>query len=365
MKQLVLIGGGHAHLHAIRHFSTEVRKQYEIILISASPYQYYSGMFSGYAEGLYEQDGIRFDLRALAEQAGIRWMEGCVTRVDRVGRRVMTDMGDVLPFDVLSINVGSVSNSLFGHQGLVMKPSYKITEAIHKMRMAENPIVIGGGAAGVEMALSLAAWRGAHRIGGVMRMVTRSRLLPDGSDGLSRKVKEWMRREGIQVFENEHIHDLQRGNLLTDRQALIVDQMLVAIGSQSPSLLRESGFDTDRAGAMLVNDHLQSETDPGIFGAGDCVTLSRHPSLPKNGVYAIRQAPVLSKNLQRYMMGKPLTSFEPQETYLSILSLGKKKGLLRYGDFYWFGHSSWLMKDWIDRNFMRANSFISSSSKRK
>lgn len=47
MKTLVLVGGGHAHLHCLEQINNDSQKDWRVKLISPSPYQYYSGMFSG------------------------------------------------------------------------------------------------------------------------------------------------------------------------------------------------------------------------------------------------------------------------------------------------------------------------------
>ncbi|WP_158211691.1 hypothetical protein [Alkalihalobacterium alkalinitrilicum] len=50
MSELILIGGGHAHLAILRALRKETIPD-EIILISPNKYQYYSGIFSGFTEG--------------------------------------------------------------------------------------------------------------------------------------------------------------------------------------------------------------------------------------------------------------------------------------------------------------------------
>lgn len=47
----------------------------------------------------------------------------------------------------------------------------------------------------------------------------------------------------------------------------------------------------------MVTNSLQSIDYENIFAAGDCATLKDFLHLPKNGVYAIKQAPILYDNV--------------------------------------------------------------------
>lgn len=102
---------------------------------------------------------------------------------------------------------------------------------------------------------------------------------------------------------------------------------------------------------MLVNEALQSVRYPSLFGAGDCVSMEQRP-VPKNGVYAIRQAPVLWENLKRMNRGASLCSFRPQRKYMAILSTGHKEGLLSYGNLAVHHRLCFHLKHYIDSKFI-------------
>jgi NADH dehydrogenase FAD-containing subunit len=99
---------------------------------------------------------------------------------------------------------------------------------------------------------------------------------------------------------------------------------------------------------MLVNYTLQSATYPFIFGAGDCVSLNEYQALPKNGVYAVRQCPMLWENIKRRINGNSLLSFKPQKKFVSILSTGNKSPLFTYGKVAIKGSWAWRLKNKID-----------------
>jgi len=96
---------------------------------------------------------------------------------------------------------------------------------------------------------------------------------------------------------------------------------------------------------------LRSISGGPVFGAGDCVGLEGH-ALPKLGVYGVRQGPILADNLLASVTGAPLKVFRPQKRSLIILNLGCGDGLALWGALHWYGRSSLLLKDRIDRRFL-------------
>jgi len=110
----------------------------------------------------------------------------------------------------------------------------------------------------------------------------------------------------------------------------------------------------DATGAMRVDRSLRSIGDPSVHGAGDGVAFEGRP-LDKVGVYAIRQGPILTANVEAALDGRPPTPFRPQRHYLWILNLGDGTGLAARGGIWWHGRSAFLLKDLIDRRFLAAN----------
>ena len=76
-------------------------------------------------------------------------------------------------------------------------------------------------------------------------------------------------------------------------------------------------------------------------------------ALPRVGVYAIRQAPILFENLLAAAGTGSVRTFTPQKKYLLILNLGGGIGLAVRGRRWWYGRLAFRLKDWIDRRFLR------------
>ena len=75
--------------------------------------------------------------------------------------------------------------------------------------------------------------------------------------------------------------------------------------------------------------------------------------IPKAGVFAVRQAPILWRNLQNYLAGQPLIDFRPQSSFLRLLSCGDGTAIMDYKGFTSHSGWAWMLKNWIDRGWVR------------
>ncbi|MRX53330.1 pyridine nucleotide-disulfide oxidoreductase [Bacillus idriensis] len=354
LKHILLLGAGHAHVAFLKKLETE-ELDCSITCLSPSSFQYYSGMFSGFTEGLYEEEEIRINVEALCSRTGVSFLKGEAVKIDPCLKQVETRAGKIIQFDILSVDIGSLTkfSSLSAHGVISLKPTYTVPESIQELRSAENPVIIGGGAAGVELALSAASFRRKYGLPSNLILLSKTSLMDSYGDKLSKKMSRILIKNGIGVIEHQEISNIEEHAIYTDDLHVNYDIALAVTGPKAHPLLIESGMECDEHGFLLVNAKLQVPRFPFIFGAGDCVTLKQHSALPKNGVYAIRQAPVLFKNIRRFLSEDEMTAFNPQKRFISILSAGDKKGLFLYGGFSFYGSLAWRIKHWIDRRYMR------------
>jgi NADH dehydrogenase FAD-containing subunit len=127
-----------------------------------------------------------------------------------------------------------------------------------------------------------------------------------------------------------------------------------ATGARGPSLFRESRLPIDNRGCLRVGDDLRCLQHPEIFAAGDCASLVSHPDLPKAGVYAVRQGPVLTANLRAIVRGaKRMRSYKPQSQVLSLLNTGDGRAIASWGQVAVYHSLAWRLKNFIDRRFMQ------------
>ena len=99
-------------------------------------------------------------------------------------------------------------------------------------------------------------------------------------------------------------------------------------GAVAFPLFRGAGLPLDDRGFLIVDDALRSVADPRIFAVGDCATLAHYPEIPKAGVYAVRQAPVLWASLKAALDGRHPPGYRPQAGFLSLLNTADGRALL-------------------------------------
>lgn len=352
-KRLLLVGAGHAHLTMIRDWSDADKKDTEWILLSPRPYHYYSGMFSGLMEGLYKKEEVRVELGPFCRRHGGSFLEGAAVKIDYSKKQVQTDRGDILYFDAASINIGAkTAGASAGSGAHVLKPALGVPDTVERMRFAERPAVIGSGYGGVEMALSLQAWRKKHnKKARPVRLFSSHGIMPDETRRIQQTVRQVIHKQKVQLIEEGRAEE-REGALQTDSREHSFDEALWLTGSATHPVFQTSLLPTAVDGSLRVNVRMEVPGMPGLFGAGDSVTIDSYPDLPKNGVYAIRQAPILKDNITAFFQGTEVQTFTPQKKYMAILSIGAKKGLLIRGHFHLKGTAAWKIKNRIDKKFM-------------
>ncbi|WP_347862905.1 FAD-dependent oxidoreductase [Salimicrobium sp. PL1-032A] len=239
MKRLLLIGGGHANVYILDALRRE-KVDMEVTMISPSRYQYYSGMFSGFTEGLYDEEDIRIDLLSLAEAGGCTFIEGEVTRVDPDRKEVIAGE-EAIHFDFASFDTGSlVREAEHLQEGVYsVKPNHVFPGNIDYLKRTREPVIVGGGAAGVELALSMLAWRKKHQVHQRVTLLHSSRLLEEFGDKASRKAERIAAEKGLSVITGERVTGVGREDLWTDRAAALL--IPECYGWQEPNLCLSSG----------------------------------------------------------------------------------------------------------------------------
>lgn len=361
-SHLVLVGGGHVHLTVLKNLADFTGKGHSVTVIGPGPYHYYSGMGPGMLGGYYRPSELRFNVKKMAEDRGARFVQGKVVALDPGNRRLTLDSGGTVDYDVVSFNVGSAIPAGFVQPDqdnvLAVKPienlyrfRERVLEAIGKgfPRLA----VVGGGPAAFEVAGNL------ERL--VRENAGKARITVFGGHEffghLPRRASKLARKtligRCVEIVEDGFVQNMSDGRLtLENGKEYVYDQAIVAVGVKAPEMFRESGLPTAEKGELLVNGHLQCTECPEVFGGGDCVQLP-DGSLAKVGVYAVRENPILYKNLMAALEGGPMETFEPQKDYMLIFNPGDGKGILVWKGLTVDGAPMFWMKNHIDRKFMR------------
>jgi selenide,water dikinase len=371
-QHLVLVGAGHAHVEVLRRFGMNPLPGLPLTLLTRSRHTPYSGMLPGYVAGHYRFDETHIDSEPLARFAGAELVLDEAVGLDLANRRVLRRNGDPIPFDVLSVDIGSTPNTPAvpgaSDHALPVKPIDGFLRRFMSLRErvlasgGETSIaVVGGGAGGVELLLSLerrlrsdlaAQGRDPARL--QLTLVTRSgTLLPELPKRMQRRFAGLLAERGIRVLTDASVTHVTADRVATeDGRTVPAEEVLWTTEAMAAPWLGETGLSLDERGFIRVASTLESVSHPGVLAAGDVASFE-DGALPKAGVFAVRQGPVLAENLRRAVLGQKLTPYRPQRHWLVLIStgdhhaIGTRNGIVFEGDWVW----TW--KDWIDRRFMR------------
>jgi len=366
MRHLVLIGGGHAHVHVLKQFGDRPLADAEVTLVGRDIETPYSGMIPGFVAGCYDFAECHIDLARLCARAGVRLVHAEATGIDRAERRVLLKDQPALAYDLLSIDVGSAPNvdAIEGaaQWAIPVKPIAELgrrwLEFSERMQAWLGPLnimVIGGGAGGVELALAID-----HRLREITKaaslqvtLATKDEILAGQAEPARKRLRAIFQRRGIRLLEHAAAERIERGSVkLADGQWHQADAVFVVTEASAASWFSGTGLPLDEKGFIAVEDTLASTGDPRIFAAGDCATVLAHRR-PKAGVFAVRQGPPLADNLRRVMSGEQPRPFVPQRRYLSILGTGDGRAVATRGDWAIEGRWVWWWKDPLDRKWIR------------
>jgi selenide, water dikinase len=366
--RLLLVGAGHAHLEILRRLILQPLRDVVLTVVSMGALHHYSGMVPRYLQGTYREDEIAVRIPDLVARAQGQFLGGraVALKPDRQVVHVQTSPTETVevPWDLVSFAVGSNTAGIeapeVAGEAQRIKPLERVAALQARLRELAGDggtvpaVVVGGGAAGVEVALAIAA---ALEKEGVAHRLT---IVEGGTEILSgyrRRFRQHARnilhQRGIVALSGARVTAVHPDSAVTEDGTRIPSRLTVWLtGAVSWPLFQDSGLPLDDRGFLLTGDSLCSVDDPRIFAAGDCGTLASHPGTPKAGVYAVREGPVLWQSLKAAVEGGEPPRFAPQPGFLSILNTGDGRALLDYKGIVSHSRWAWRLKDRIDRRFM-------------
>jgi selenide,water dikinase len=361
---LVLVGGGHAHIQVLKRWAMGPVPETRLTVVVDRPVAVYSGMVPGFVAGQYSREDLEIDVRPLARRAGARCIVARATGLDSAGRRLALEGRPPLPYDTASFDVGSTVAGLdvpgVREHALPTRPIGEFVRRVDEVLAAPPSravfVVVGAGAGGVEVAFALAARLGPRRAGDVQVMLLEAgpRVLPGQAASAARRVEAAAAARGIAIRCDARVERVERDAvLLVGGERLPAHAVVWVAGAAALPLFAGAGLETDARGFVRVGPTLQCVGREDVFAAGDCAAWAGGPGLAKAGVYAVRQGPVLAYNLMARARGGHLRTYRPQRDFLSLLNLGDGRAIGTKWGATVEGRWVFGLKDRIDRRFVR------------
>ncbi|HEY8381260.1 MAG TPA: selenide, water dikinase SelD [Microvirga sp.] len=365
-KDLVLVGGGHAHVHVLKSVRMRLDAGTRVTLISRDARTPYSGMLPGLIAGHYTPDEAHLDLYRIAVACGVRFIQAEAIGLDPIGRQVHLRGRPSVRYDVVSLDTGSTPEAEAvpgaAEHALPVKPVAAflaawtaLVEEARATRRMPKIVIVGGGAGGVETAISMAE-RLRAALPGVppdLTLLTRGRLLARMNERGRRHLARALADNGIEVVQGADVTWVGADRVLcADGRVFPCDRAVWVTWAGAPRWLAETGLALNARGFVAVEPTLQSTSHPDVFAAGDVASVLAYPR-EKAGVYAVRQGPPLARNLFLALQGRQPRPFRPQATALALVGIGGGEAVAVRGAFAAKGRLVWRVKERIDRRWMR------------
>jgi selenide,water dikinase len=329
-------------------------------------------MLPGHIAGLYTRDQCHIDLIRLARFAKAQIIHAEAIGVDTAQKLVHLQGRPPVHYDLLSIDTGSTPNmsdvgSTDGSAPITpVKPidSFsvawsRILSRVLAARETTHVVVVGGGAGGVELILSMQARIIKEREGddGLVKFTLVSRtntVLPNHNAHTQALMRTILRERGIEIVAGRAAVGITQGQLrFDDGTAVPVSECVWCAQASAAAWLPHTGLKLDSDGFILVGPTLQSVDHPEVFAAGDVASMRDTPR-PKAGVFAVRQGPPLANNLRRLVQhDTALEAYVPQDAFLGLITTGDPRVCVASrGNMGIVGEWLFPLKDWIDRKWM-------------
>jgi selenide,water dikinase len=366
-QNLVLLGIGHTNADFVRRWIDDPISGCRLTCVSRYATATYSGMLPGVLGGQAREEEMKIDLRALARRARAELVIGDVSGLNLETRQLVFADRTPIPFDALSIGVGSMPACWDQHRHsrllVPIKPMQTFLQRLEERLAAcegGRPLrisIVGGGVAGVEVAFCLdqhCRRAPGKREVSIEILTSGDRVAEGMRDRSARRIVALLNRRGIAIRYGHRVVEVGDSSLTTDDGVQHESDCVIWMtGAAPPAVLGRLGLATDDRGFIATKSTLQAISDQRIFAVGDCGTVLDTP-FPKAGVYAVRESPILWHNLRAVAAGQSLIEFRPQPDFLKLLNTGDEKALLEYGRVTC--HARWCrwLKRWIDRRFVEA-----------
>ncbi|NQD78565.1 FAD-dependent oxidoreductase [Pseudomonas seleniipraecipitans] len=350
---LLLVGAGPAHLGVLRRWALIERPAGRIGLVASAEHAWHAGMLPGLVAGRYRAADCQIDLTALCQGAQVELIVAEVDALAAGERQVTLSDGRQLHSQWLSLNVGD-RVACPPREGeamdvLAVKPVDAFITGWQAWQRDPQPLaILGGGVAGVEMALALA-----DKVP-QLALFCGEPLLAGHCAGLRMRAWGHLRMRRVQVREDCPISRID-GNCLISGEASVWrgGRLLLASGAQAFPWVAESGLSCDADGFVHTAPTLQSHSHPQVFAVGDCANL---PGVRKSGLYSMRQVPVLSANLTAALRGGQLRDYGNRGQRPLLLASGDGGALFGWHQWSAGGQFYGRCKDYFDRAFVKRHS---------
>jgi NADH dehydrogenase len=372
--RVVIVGGGFGGLYAARDLGRDARV--DLTVIDRRNFHLFQPLLYQVATGALAPGEIAQPLRSiLRRNRNTTVLLGEAVGIDPERREVLMADGGPIAYDTLVVASGA-RHSYFGHdEWAPFAPGLKSIDDATEIRRriliafeaAEREadperrrswmefVIVGGGPTGVELAGALGEiandtlrndFRSIDpRDAKIVLVEAMDRILPGYPADRSASAKRQLGRLGVTVRTGTKVTDIRDGEIDIEPTAGGVTEtipartVLWAAGVLASSFGRKVGAalsaETDRAGRILVDDHLAVPGHPEVLVIGDAAVQPWKPGRPVPGVAqgGIQGGKYAAKAIRGRLDGRPVPPFRYSDRG-DVAVIGRLSGVTNIG---WLG----------------------------
>ncbi|MGC8550571.1 MAG: NAD(P)/FAD-dependent oxidoreductase [Acidobacteriaceae bacterium] len=337
--RVLVIGAGFAGTHAAKGLS---KLGVDVTIVDRRNHFTFQPLLYQVALAVLSPADIATPIRAIVSKAeNIEVLMDEAVEFDLERRRVKFASSAEMDYDYLMVATGA-THSYFGNdQWAPFAPGLKTVEDAIEIRrrvllafeLAErqmletgshpplNFVVVGGGPTGVELAgaiSDIAKHYMRHDFrhidpakARVLLIEGGPRLLPSYPEDLSKVAADQLKELGVEVYTNKMVSDVQAGYVMVgDKQRIDAVVTAWAAGVTASPLGRKLGVETDKRGAVLVNQTLNPEGHPEVFVCGDLAHFEQDGQMvPGVAQPAMQMGVHVAKMIEADLAGKKRDPF--------------------------------------------------------
>jgi NADH:ubiquinone reductase (H+-translocating) len=336
--RVLILGAGFAGIHAARSLS---KLPVDVTLVDRRNHHTFQPLLYQVALAVLSPANIAQSIRTIMRgKQNVEVLMDEAIGFDLARHQVQMKSNALLEYDYLVVATGS-THSYFGKEEWAKyAPGLKTIEDATEIRrrvllafeLAErqmletgshpplNFVIVGGGPTGVELA---------GAISDIARLYMRHdfrhidpskakvtiyegspRILASYPEDLSRKAVEQLKGLDVEVHTNAHVTDVQPGYVMVGDQRVDAVVTLWAAGVQASPLGRLLGVETDRRGAVMVDQFLNPAGHPEIFVCGDLAHVEQDGhQVPGVAQPALQMGKHVAVMIKQDLANKPRTKF--------------------------------------------------------
>ncbi|HET8570172.1 MAG TPA: NAD(P)/FAD-dependent oxidoreductase [Candidatus Limnocylindria bacterium] len=342
-RRIVIVGGGFAGLHVVRHLEKRLRKgEAEVTLVDRVNYHLFTPLLYQVATGELPEHAVAYPLRRSTAPAGYAFRLAEVEAVDAEARTIRTADG-AIPYDHLVLAPGSVTQD-FGIPGVrehaipmktaddarafkrhilrCFERAAATGDAVARRRLLTF-VIVGAGPVGVELAASLRdlvdhtlapMYPGFHRRRDVHITLVDGgeRVIAGMHPRLSALAQRRLDALGVRTLLRTFVSEARDGLVMTkDGARLDAGTVAWAGGVRThPLVSAVEGVPHAKDGRLVVDRTFRVGGRDDLFSLGDAAVLEvQGKPLAQLAQVAVLEAPYVAANLARLVRGEPLAEY--------------------------------------------------------